>query len=67
MLETKFGEDKYEFVLEMKELASKGMVTEVVEEVRSTDPDFFEQNPALLFQLKQVNTYSVMTCAGNLL
>lgn len=56
MLQTKFGEDKYEFVLEMKELVSKGMVAEVVEEVSSVDPDFFKQNPALLFQLMQVST-----------
>lgn len=57
MLETRFEEDKCEFVLEMKELASRGMTAEVVEEVNSLYPDFFEQNPVLLFQLKQVKTY----------
>ncbi|XP_040370908.1 uncharacterized protein LOC112187727 isoform X3 [Rosa chinensis] len=46
--------DKYEIVLEMKELASKGMAAEVVEGVNSMDPNFFGQNPLLLFQLKQV-------------
>ncbi|PKI50123.1 hypothetical protein CRG98_029447 [Punica granatum] len=51
---TKPAADKYEFVLEMKELASRGMAAEVVEEVNSMDPDFFKQNPVLLFQLKQV-------------
>ncbi|XP_024932281.1 uncharacterized protein LOC107424773 isoform X2 [Ziziphus jujuba] len=47
-------EDKYEFVLGMKALASKGMATEVVEEVNAMDASFFVQNPILLFQLKQV-------------
>ncbi|KAK0604792.1 hypothetical protein LWI29_019524 [Acer saccharum] len=47
-------EDKYEIVLGMKELASKGMAAEAVEEVNALDPDFFLQNPILLFQLKQV-------------
>ncbi|POO02779.1 CTLH/CRA C-terminal to LisH motif domain containing protein [Trema orientale] len=46
--------DKYEIVLGMKELASKGMAAEVVEEVNALDPNFFVQNPTLLFQLKQV-------------
>ncbi|XXG70804.1 hypothetical protein AAC387_Pa07g0204 [Persea americana] len=45
---------KYEIVLEMRELASKGMAAEVVEEVNAMDPNFFVQNPSLLFQLKQV-------------
>lgn len=38
----------------MKELASKGMAAEVVEEINTMDPNFFVQNPVLLFQLKQV-------------
>lgn len=62
MLETRFEEDKCEFVLEMKELASRGMTAEVVEEVNSLYPDFFEQNPVLLFQLKQVKTYYFAGC-----
>ncbi|XVF17712.1 hypothetical protein REPUB_Repub10bG0147300 [Reevesia pubescens] len=48
------GEDKYEIVLRMKELASRGMAAEVVEEINALDPNFFAQNPVLLFQLKQV-------------
>lgn len=49
------GEDhKYEMVLEMRDLARKGMAAEVVEEVNAMDPNFFVQNPVLLFQLKQV-------------
>ncbi|KAA3457467.1 C-terminal LisH motif isoform 1 [Gossypium australe] len=48
------AEDKYEIVLQMKELASRGMAAEVVEEISTLDPDFFVQNPVLLFQLKQV-------------
>ncbi|XP_052196291.1 uncharacterized protein LOC127803806 isoform X2 [Diospyros lotus] len=47
-------EDKYEIVLAVKELASRGMAAEVVEEVNAMDPNFFTQNPLLLFQLKQV-------------
>lgn len=39
----------------MKELASRGMAAEVVEEINAVDPNFFAQNPALLFQLKQVS------------
>ncbi|KAJ7952878.1 CTLH LisH motif-containing protein [Quillaja saponaria] len=47
-------EDKYEIVLGMKDLTSKGMASEVVEEVSAMDPNFFVQNSVLLFQLKQV-------------
>jgi len=47
-------ESKCETVLGIKELASRGMAAEVVEEVNALDPDFFGQNSALLFQLKQV-------------
>ncbi|KAL2504887.1 LisH and RanBPM domains containing protein [Abeliophyllum distichum] len=46
--------DKFEIVLSMKELASQGMAAEVVEEMNALDPNFFAQNPILLFQLKQV-------------
>ncbi|XP_068637011.1 uncharacterized protein [Aristolochia californica] len=45
---------KYEIILEIRELARKGMAAEVVDEVNATDPNFFVQNPVLLFQLKQV-------------
>ncbi|XP_021897473.1 uncharacterized protein LOC110814356 [Carica papaya] len=47
-------EDKHEIVLRMKELASRGMAAEVVEEINAMDPNFFVQNPVLLFKLKQV-------------
>ncbi|KAI3904093.1 hypothetical protein MKW92_001010 [Papaver armeniacum] len=47
-------EYKYDIVLEMKELASKGMTVEVVKEINALDPNFFVHNPDLLFQLKQV-------------
>ncbi|XP_059293662.1 uncharacterized protein LOC132046873 isoform X2 [Lycium ferocissimum] len=47
-------EDKHELVLGLKELASRGMAEEVVEEINEMDSNFFVQNPALLFQLKQV-------------
>ncbi|KAE7999595.1 hypothetical protein FH972_004003 [Carpinus fangiana] len=54
ILDVNSREDKYEIVLGMKELASKGMAAEVVEEVNAMDPKLFVQNPILLFQLKQV-------------
>lgn len=54
LLDINNGEDKYEIILGMKELASKGMAAEVFEEVHALDPNFFVQNPTLLFQLKQV-------------
>lgn len=52
-------EDKYEILLGMKELASKGMAAEAVEEVNTIDPNFFGQNTVLLFQLKQVSGFYV--------
>ncbi|XVE82772.1 hypothetical protein DITRI_Ditri16bG0032700 [Diplodiscus trichospermus] len=48
------GEDKYEIVLGVQELASRGMAAEVVDKINALDPNFFTQNPVLLFQLKQV-------------
>lgn len=53
-----------EIVLEMKELASKGMVAEVVEEVNAMDPEFFTLNSILLFQLKQVEFFELVN-SGN--
>ncbi|CAK7337646.1 unnamed protein product [Dovyalis caffra] len=53
-VDTNSRDDKYEIVLGMKELASRGMAAEVVEEVNALDPNFFVQNHILLFQLKQV-------------
>ncbi|KAG9137993.1 hypothetical protein Leryth_019377 [Lithospermum erythrorhizon] len=47
-------ENSYEFLLKIKDLASKGMAAEVVEELNSIEPNFMMQNPVLLFQLKQV-------------
>jgi len=47
-------EDRYEILLGMKELASRGMAAEAVQEVNAIDPNFFAQNSVLLFQLKQV-------------
>lgn len=48
-------EDKYEILLAVKELANRGMAAEVVEEVNAMDPNFFVQNPTLLFELKRVS------------
>lgn len=46
--------DKYELAIAMKELVSRGMAAEAVYEISTMDPDFFTQNPGLLFHLKQV-------------
>jgi hypothetical protein len=54
-------DQKYEIILEMRELTQKGMASKVVEEINSIDPDFFPQNPFLLFQLKQVRSYIAMS------
>lgn len=53
-------EDKFEILLGMKELASKGMAAEAVEEVNAIDTNFFVQNSVLLFQLKQVCGFYVV-------
>jgi len=60
-------EDKYEILLGMKELASKGMAAEAVEEVNTIDPNFFGQNSVLLFQLKQVSGFYLLAIAFSLL
>lgn len=56
---------KYELVLEMKELACKGMAAEVFEKVNTIDPEFFSLNPTLLFQLKQVEFFELVN-RGNI-
>ncbi|KAK7251062.1 hypothetical protein RIF29_33937 [Crotalaria pallida] len=53
-LDVRNVEDKFEILLGMKDLASKGMASEAVEEVNAIAPNFFVQNSVLLFQLKQV-------------
>ncbi|CAI0429925.1 unnamed protein product [Linum tenue] len=58
-------DDKYEIVLGIKDLAVRGMATEVVERVNALDPNFFSQNHALLFQLKQVEFLKLVS-AGDL-
>ncbi|CAN6305347.1 unnamed protein product [Urochloa humidicola] len=57
-------DQKYEVVLEMQDLTRKGMASKVVEEISSIDPDFFQQNPILLFQLKQVE-FLKLVAAGD--
>ncbi|CAD6212477.1 unnamed protein product [Miscanthus lutarioriparius] len=57
-------DQKYEIILEMRDLTRKGMASKVVEEISSIDPDFFQQNPILLFQLKQVE-FLKLVAAGD--
>ncbi|KAJ1295647.1 hypothetical protein BS78_01G238900 [Paspalum vaginatum] len=57
-------DQKYEVVLEMRDLTRKGMASKVVEEISSIDPDFFQHNPILLFQLKQVE-FLKLVAAGD--
>ncbi|KAI7724488.1 hypothetical protein M8C21_024507, partial [Ambrosia artemisiifolia] len=47
-------EDTYEIMLAVKELANKGMASEVVEEINDIDPTFFTENYIFLFQLKRL-------------
>ncbi|XP_042385294.1 uncharacterized protein LOC121976936 isoform X1 [Zingiber officinale] len=53
-------ENKYDIILEMRELTYKGMTAKVVREINAIDPDFFIQNPNLLFQLKQFEFLSLV-------
>uniref|UniRef100_A0A0A9D3P4 CTLH domain-containing protein n=1 Tax=Arundo donax TaxID=35708 RepID=A0A0A9D3P4_ARUDO len=57
-------DQKYEVILEMRDLTRKGMASKVVEEINSIDPEFFTQNPILLFQLKQVE-FLKLVAAGD--
>ncbi|KAM3402243.1 hypothetical protein ACQJBY_006272 [Aegilops geniculata] len=57
-------DQKYEVILEMRDLTRKGMASKVVDEINSIDPDFFSQNPILLFQLKQVE-FLKLVAAGD--
>ncbi|CAM0957035.1 unnamed protein product [Alopecurus aequalis] len=56
---------KYEVILEMRDLANKGMASKVVDEINNIDPGFFTQNPVLLFQLKQVEFLKLVTCGDH--
>ncbi|XP_037462232.1 uncharacterized protein LOC119333445 [Triticum dicoccoides] len=57
-------DQKYEVILEVRDLTRKGMASKVVDEINSIDPDFFSQNPILLFQLKQVE-FLKLVAAGD--
>lgn len=46
--------DKFGLALEIREMACEGMIPEVIEKVNRLNSQFFEYNPHLLFQLKQV-------------
>ncbi|KAI5054338.1 hypothetical protein GOP47_0030769, partial [Adiantum capillus-veneris] len=46
--------DKFGLALEIREMACEGMVPEVIQKVNRLNSQFFEYNPHLLFQLKQV-------------
>lgn len=50
-------EENYEIMLAIKELTTKGMAAEVVEEINDMDSAFFTQNHILLFQLKRVSDF----------
>uniref|UniRef100_A0ACD5U6T2 Uncharacterized protein n=1 Tax=Avena sativa TaxID=4498 RepID=A0ACD5U6T2_AVESA len=57
-------DQKYEVVLEIRDLTSKGMTSKVVDGINDIDPGFFSQNPVLLFQLKQVE-FLKLVAAGD--
>lgn len=46
--------DKFGLVLEIKEMTCEGMFLEVIEKVKQLNSQFFDDNPRLLFQLKQM-------------
>eukprot|EP00250_Pteridium_aquilinum_P000798 c10963_g1_i1 orf=536-2674(-) len=48
------SDDKFGLALEIKEMACEGMILEVIQKVKRLNPQFFEYNPHLLFQLKQM-------------
>jgi hypothetical protein len=58
-------EDKYEIALALKELVSRGMAAEAFSEISTMDPDFFTQNPGLLFHLKQVEFLKLVSAGDH--
>ncbi|MCO5546584.1 hypothetical protein L7F22_000013 [Adiantum nelumboides] len=46
--------DKFGLALEIREMACEGMIPEVIQKVNRLNSQFFEHNPHLLFQLKQL-------------
>lgn len=52
--------EMYARALEIRQLASEGKTEAVILEVCKLNPDFFEHNPQLLFQLKQVYLFFLM-------
>ncbi|KAH0868887.1 hypothetical protein HID58_075909 [Brassica napus] len=58
-------ENKYEIALALKELVSRGMVAEAVNEISTMDPDFFTQNPVLHFHLKQVEFLKLVSAGDH--
>ncbi|KAG7539470.1 CTLH C-terminal LisH motif [Arabidopsis suecica] len=58
-------EDKYEIALALKELVSRGMAAEAVYEISTMDPNFFTQNPGLLFHLKQVEFLKLVSAGDH--
>lgn len=57
----------YGKALAIRQLASEGKTEEVILEVVKLNPDFFEQNPHLLFQLKQVRLFFFPWVLGSML
>jgi len=51
----------YGRALEIRQLANEGKTDAVILEVSKLNPDFFEHNPQLLFQLKQVFSFYSLT------
>ncbi|CAN1191416.1 hypothetical protein LINPERHAP2_LOCUS41045 [Linum perenne] len=58
-------DDKYEILQGIKDLASRGMATEVVEQINILDPNFFSENHGLLFQLKQVEFLKLVSAGDH--
>ncbi|KFK28365.1 hypothetical protein AALP_AA8G505900 [Arabis alpina] len=57
--------DKYEIAIALKELVSRGMAAEAAYEISTMDPNFFTQNPSLLFHLKQVEFLKLVSAGDH--
>lgn len=50
----------YARALEIRQLASEGKTNRVILETCKLNPNFFEHNPQILFQLKQVKLFLLL-------
>ncbi|KAH7446944.1 hypothetical protein KP509_01G083400 [Ceratopteris richardii] len=56
--------DKFGLALQIRELTCEGLISEVIQKVNALNPQLFDYNPHLLFQLKQVEFLTLVE-SGN--